>query len=272
MARWAVDAAPREFVARLVVRAGRPAVHSSQPRNNGAARGTDGTLRRPQIREPAHDAVLRLRDPHGLPCSSSSSRRAARSRHQPRNPSRSPSPRAARTGPQFANDFIENYFVVQPFFAVNAGRHEFDGQMPDWSRAGIEKEDRAAEAGAHRSRGSRGQRSSVREQRFERDYLLGRHRHRALLARSARSSRSSNPTWYIGRLDPQVYLSRDYAPLEKRLEGYIGYARAIPKLAADIRANLRTPLPKKLRRARHRGLRRLRRVLSRRTCRRSSPR
>jgi len=26
-----------------------------------------------------------------------------------------------------------------------------------------------------------------------------------------------NPAWYINNLDPEVYLSREYAPLEKRL-------------------------------------------------------
>jgi uncharacterized protein (DUF885 family) len=43
-----------------------------------------------------------------------------------------------------------------------------------------------------------------------------------------------------------VYLSREYAPLEKRLAGYLGYARAIPQLTAQIRANLQTPLAKPL--------------------------
>ena len=33
------------------------------------------------------------------------------------------------------------------------------------------------------------------------------------------------------------------APLAQRLKAYIGYARSIPRIAADIRANLKTPLP-----------------------------
>ncbi len=53
-----------------------------------------------------------------------------------------------------------------------------------------------------------------------------------------------NPAWYLDRLDPSMYLTRDYAPLPKRLEGFLGYVRAVPALAASIRANLRTPLPK----------------------------
>ena len=37
----------------------------------------------------------------------------------------------------FVDQFIEHYFILQPTFAVNAGRHEFDGKLPDWSPAGL---------------------------------------------------------------------------------------------------------------------------------------
>ena len=42
--------------------------------------------------------------------------------------------------PEFAASFIDSYFKANPFFAVQAGRHEFDGQMPDLSAAGIAHE------------------------------------------------------------------------------------------------------------------------------------
>jgi hypothetical protein len=38
------------------------------------------------------------------------------------------------------NHFIEAYFVAHPDFAVDAGRHEFDGKLPDWSPAALSKE------------------------------------------------------------------------------------------------------------------------------------
>src|SRR3954469_21917775 len=48
-------------------------------------------------------------------------------------------PAAARPDwPAFGAAFIEQRFKADPSFAVQSGRHEFDGQMPDWSRAGIE--------------------------------------------------------------------------------------------------------------------------------------
>jgi uncharacterized protein (DUF885 family) len=41
-----------------------------------------------------------------------------------------------------------------------------------------------------------------------------------------------------------MYLNRNYAPLDVRMKAYIKYARAIPKMATDIKANLQSPLPK----------------------------
>jgi len=41
-----------------------------------------------------------------------------------------------------------------------------------------------------------------------------------------------------------VYLSREYAPLEKREAAFIAYEKTLPGIAANIRANLKTPLPR----------------------------
>ena len=81
---------------------------------------------------------------------------------------------------EFANEFIENYFVVQPFFAVNAGRHEFDGKMPDLSAEGIKKDDRVAEA-RPRAGGSAGCGNAVGDAAHRARAPDQRHRHRAFL-------------------------------------------------------------------------------------------
>ena len=54
----------------------------------------------------------------------------------------------------------------------------------------------------------------------------------------------SNPYWYLGNLDPDMYLTRNYAPLDVRMKAYTKYARGIPKMASNIQANLKSPLPK----------------------------
>jgi uncharacterized protein DUF885 len=142
----------------------------------------------------------------------------------------------------FTAAFIEARFKADPGFAVQSGRHDFDGQMPDWSRATLD-----AEVAALRT-----QRAALQEydaasltpaQRFERKYLEWVV-DRELFWMASAGEPFRNPAWYLERLDPSMYLTRDYAPLPKRLEGFLGYARAVPKLAADVRANLRTPLPR----------------------------
>jgi len=46
----------------------------------------------------------------------------------------------AETWERFVTRQIETHIDAHPQWAVVQGRHEYDGQLPDWSRAGIEKE------------------------------------------------------------------------------------------------------------------------------------
>jgi uncharacterized protein (DUF885 family) len=143
--------------------------------------------------------------------------------------------------PEFAARFIDGYLHANPFFAVQAGRHEFDGQMSDWSAAGIAAEVARLHAVRTEAQAFDGAALTEAEQ-LEREIVLTvTEEHLFWLERA--QSPFTNPAWYLEQLDPEVYLNRDYAPLATRMRGYIGYLHAIPKLAADIRTNLRTPLP-----------------------------
>jgi len=155
-----------------------------------------------------------------------------------------PAPAATTTAewPAFVDSFIEARFKADPYFAVQAGRHDYDGKMPDWSRAAIDTD--ASELRAFAGElAKRDPLSLSAGQRFEYEYLQWVVDSQLFWLTEAEAP-YRNPAWYIERLDPSMYLTREYAPLPKRLEGFLGYARAIPALAANIRANLRTPLPK----------------------------
>jgi hypothetical protein len=141
-----------------------------------------------------------------------------------------------------ANGFIEDYLRAQPFFAAQSGRHEFDGQLPDLSAHGIKRE-------IARLHDARTQLSAVDpaalepKDRFDREYLLSVV-DKDLFWLEKANYPFTNPYWYIGNIDPDMYLSRNYAPLDVRMKAYIRYARGIPKMATDIQANLAGPLPK----------------------------
>lgn len=152
----------------------------------------------------------------------------------PRNDSKSWDP--------YVNEFLEAYFVARPDFATRAGRHEFDGKLPDWSTEGIANEIKRLRA--EKDRVSRFKTAALNErQRLERDYVLSVINADLFWLESAEWP-YRNPYFYADAIDPDVYVSRAYAPLDQRLRAYTAYARAIPTALEQIRKNLRTPLPK----------------------------
>lgn len=170
---------------------------------------------------------------------------AACSRETPSSPpveTATPSPPAKSAWTTFSEGFIESRFRADPMFGVQSGRHEFDGQMSDWSRSAIE-------ADVIRLRAQLAElvkfdvAALTPEQKLERQYLEWVIESEVFWRAEAEFP-FRNPAWYLEKLDPSLYLTREYAPLPTRLRGFLGYARAIPRLTADIRANLRTPLPR----------------------------
>jgi uncharacterized protein (DUF885 family) len=138
--------------------------------------------------------------------------------------------------------FIQSYFDAQPFFAAQAGRHEYDGQLPDLSSHGIRRE-------IARLHDERDQIAAVDpktlepRERFDREYLLAV-ADKDLFWIEKTKFPFTNPAWYIDKIDPDMYLNRNYAPLDVRMKAYIKYARGIPKMVNDIKANLQSPMPK----------------------------
>lgn len=142
----------------------------------------------------------------------------------------------------FAGQFIDHYFTAHPTFAANAGRHEFDGKLPDWSPDAMRKEIDWLES--QRQAAAAYPASSLKEQeRFEQQYLLATINGELFWRQSAQAP-AKNPMFYANSLDPNLYISRPYAPLEQRMRAFIEYARNIPNAAGQIRANLQPPLPR----------------------------
>ena len=142
----------------------------------------------------------------------------------------------------YVSAFLESYFVAQPSLAVWAGRHELDGKLPDWSSAGIKREIQRLYAERDRTVAFPSETLDAR-QRFERDYLIARI-DRDLFWQESLEWPFRSPTYYGFALEPDVYVAREYAPLAERLRAYTRYAGSIPVAAEQIRANLRTPLPR----------------------------
>src|ERR1700722_17572819 len=151
---------------------------------------------------------------------------------QSKTPAQRPPSQASQQWKQTADGFVQSYFAAQPFFAAQQGKHEYDGQLPDLSAHGLKRE-------IARLHDERDQLNAVDpaqlepQERFDRAYLLNVV-DRDLFYLEKTHFPATNPYWYLSAIDPDMYLSRNYAPLNVRMKAYIKYARGIPKMASNI--------------------------------------
>lgn len=142
--------------------------------------------------------------------------------------------------PQFVDATIQGWFAQMPSFAVYEGAHKFDGQLPDWSAAGLKARSAFLKDLIQKARAYD---KLTPDQAFERDYLIKVAEGQLFWLEDANVP-TSNPTFYLGDgLDPNAYVARDYAAPEVRMRALIRFMRAVPQAAENIRGNLKMPMP-----------------------------
>ena len=152
----------------------------------------------------------------------------------------SQAPKPDKPWAAFVQGSIEQWLAVDPAFAVYQGAHQFDGKLPDWSEKGLK-----ARADFYRSLIQQAQayHDLKGPDAFERDYLV-KVAEAQLFWMVEADQPHTNPAWYVGGgLDPNVYVSREYADKPTRMKAMIAFFEAVPQAAAHIRANLKAPLP-----------------------------
>lgn len=148
-------------------------------------------------------------------------------------------PQPRKSWSKFTSETINGWLKIDPYFAVYEGAHQYDGKLPDWSEAGLR-----AKGDFLRKviQGALSYDNLTGRDRFERDYMVQVAKGQLFWLEQA-DQPHTNPAFYTGALDPNVYLTRDYAPKAQRMKALTAYFNAIPEAASEIRANLKTPLP-----------------------------
>ncbi|CAN5663253.1 DUF885 domain-containing protein [soil metagenome] len=144
--------------------------------------------------------------------------------------------------PSFRDSFINDWFVIDPANAVYQGKHDFDGKLGDWSAAGLKAQGDFLRRAIATAQGFDAGKLS-KDDAFERDYLVNVAQGKLFWLEDA-DQPHTNPAWYLGNgLDPNVYVARNYADAPTRMKALISYFKQVPKAAANIRANLKVPMP-----------------------------
>lgn len=137
--------------------------------------------------------------------------------------------------------FTDDYFHANPTFAAFQGKHAFDGEFPDWSAAGLEAEI----ARLHRERDVTAAFDDAKldaRRRFQRGYVLAVIDRDLFWLEEARAP-WKNPAYYGDALDPNLYVTRPYAPLATRLRALNRWLAHVPRALAQIRGTLQAPMP-----------------------------
>ncbi|MGH8102007.1 MAG: DUF885 family protein, partial [Chthoniobacterales bacterium] len=141
-----------------------------------------------------------------------------------------------------AEEYIKGYFMARPLEGTALGLHEFDGKISDYSRLALDAEL------------SRLHRFDDRLSRFDLAKLSLRHQidvrilqaaiRKELFLREEMSVFERNPIMYARAADLNVYIKRNFAPLEDRVRSIIAIERQVPNIMIAAKTNLNDVLPK----------------------------
>src|SRR5690348_4480571 len=141
-----------------------------------------------------------------------------------------------------AEEYVKTYFAAHPLQGTALGLHEYDGKISDYSRLAIDAEvsrlrrfdDRLAKfdpkkLSCRQSIDVRILQAAIKRDLFEIQDM-------AVFER--------NPMVYVRAADVNVYIKRNFAPLEDRVRSMVAIESQIPNILIAARTNLNEQLPK----------------------------
>ena len=141
-----------------------------------------------------------------------------------------------------AGEFIKGYFAARPLLGTAIGLHEYDGKITDYSRLALDAEL------------SRLKRFDDRLQKFELNKLSQRQSidlrilqaaiRNEIFQREAMAIYERNPIVYARAADVNIYIKRNFAPLEDRVHSIVAIESQVPNILIAARTNLDAVLPK----------------------------
>jgi uncharacterized protein (DUF885 family) len=141
-----------------------------------------------------------------------------------------------------AEEYIKGYFAVRPLQGTAIGFHEYDGRMSDFSRLSLDAEL------------SRLKRFDDRLKIFDLDKLSQRQSidlrilqaavRKEIFQRQDMAIFEKDPMTYARAADVNVYVKRNFAPLEDRVRSIITIESQVPNIVIAAKTNLDSVLPK----------------------------
>jgi uncharacterized protein (DUF885 family) len=141
-----------------------------------------------------------------------------------------------------AEEYIKGYLAAHPLNATSLGFHEYDGKISDYSRLALDAEL------------SRARRFDDRLKKFDLEKLSARQSidlrilqaaiKKQLFETQEMASFERNPMIYARAADVNIYIKRNFAPLEDRVHSIVLIEQQVPNIIIAAKTNLNPVLPR----------------------------
>ncbi|HXT39454.1 MAG TPA: DUF885 domain-containing protein [Candidatus Angelobacter sp.] len=143
---------------------------------------------------------------------------------------------------KLADEFIAGYLAWRPQMGTSLGLHEYDGKVTDYSRPSLDAE--LARLKRFDQRLAVLDTKSLSPQAHYDFRILEAAIKNEIFQFENVEAYTKNPMTYAGVLDVNIYIKRNFAPLEDRVKSVIAIERQTPRIIAAARANLEESLAK----------------------------
>src|SRR6266404_5017648 len=141
-----------------------------------------------------------------------------------------------------ASKYLTGYLQWRPQIGTALGFHEYDGKLTDLSRPSLDAELARLKSFDQQLSASD---TKLLSTRAAYDYRILRNAiRREIFGFEQMQIHSQNPMTYAGTLDVNIYIKRNFAPLENRVHSIIAILNQAPQIMAAARANLTDSLPR----------------------------
>ena len=156
--------------------------------------------------------------------------------------SQSPHTNADEAFARLADEFIKGHLQWRPAMGTSLGLHEYDGRVTDLSKGSIDAEVtrlKDFETALAELKGRRLNRQNDYDLRILQSAV-----HSELFRLVDMDAYHKNPMSYADVIDVNIYIKRNFAPLEQRVRSIIAIEKQASNVMANARANLEDSLGK----------------------------
>jgi len=149
---------------------------------------------------------------------------------------------ADKTFQQLSDEFLQGYLNWRPQAGVALGFHEYDGKIADLSKVSVDNELKRLKDFDQKLTVI--DTSSLSEKMYYDYRILQAAIKNEIFNFEDLKAYTHNPMTYAGLLDVNLYIKRNYAPIEQRVHSIIEVEKQASVIVAAAKANLDDSLPK----------------------------